>query len=75
MAQKTKDENKLAKHRLELSDLKDYILAAAAVEFALRHRYQEAVDVYQSILIAGNIDDIALYVYNAMVLVNMGRHK
>ena len=75
LAQKTKDETKLAKHRLELSDSKDDVLSAAAVEFAFRHRYQEAVDVYQSILIAGNVDDIGLYVYTAMVLVNMGRHK
>ena len=75
LAQKTKDETKLAKHRLELSDSKDDILSAAAVEFAFRHRYQEAVDVYRSILIAGNVDDIALYVYTTMALFNMGRHE
>jgi intraflagellar transport protein 56 len=75
MAQKTKDETKLAKHRLDLSDAKDDVLSAAAVEFAFRHRYQEAVDVYRSILIASNVDDVALYVYTAMALFNMGRHE
>lgn len=75
LAQKTKDETKLAKHRLALSSSKEDILSAAAVEFAFRHRYQEAVDVYRSILIAGNVDDIALYVYTAMALFNMGRHE
>jgi intraflagellar transport protein 56 len=75
LAQKTKDETKLAKHRPEISDTKDDVLSAAAVEFASHNRYQEAVDVYGSISIASNVDDAALYAYTAMALFNMGRHE
>ena len=71
IAQTTNDETKLAKYRQQLSDSKEDQLSAAAVEFSFRHRYQEAVDVYKSIL-AGNVDDLALYVYTAMALFKMG---
>lgn len=71
IAQQTNDETKLARYRQQLSDSKEDQLSAAAVEFSFRHRYQEAVDVYKSIL-AGNVDDLALYVYTAMALFKMG---
>ena len=74
VAQKTNDETKLAKYRTQLmsaDDSKEDKLAAAAVDFSSRHRYQEAVDVYKTIL-AGNVDDLALYAYTAMALFKMG---
>mmetsp|Transcript_13886 Transcript_13886/g.29763 ORF Transcript_13886/g.29763 Transcript_13886/m.29763 type:complete len:565 (+) Transcript_13886:128-1822(+) len=73
IAQKTKDESKLAKYRQQLSDSKEDKLSAAAVEFSFRHRYQDVVDVCKSIL-ASNVDDLALYVYSAMALFKMGCH-
>jgi len=70
----TKEEAKLSKYRqqIELKSKEDK-LSAAAVEFSSRHRYQEAVDVYKSIL-ACNVDDLALYVYTAMALFNMSAY-
>lgn len=74
IAAKTKEEAKLSKYRqmLELKSKEDK-LSAAAVEFSSRHRYQEAVDVYKSIL-ACNVDDLALYVYTAMALFHMSAY-
>lgn len=53
VAQKTNDETKLARYRTQLmsaDESKEDKLAAAAVDFSSRHRYQEAVNVYKTIL-------------------------
>ena len=74
VASNTREEAKLSKYRqqLELTS-KEGKLSAAAVEFSSRLRYQEAVDIYRSIL-ASNVDDLALYVYTAMALFHMNAY-
>ncbi|KAL7555065.1 hypothetical protein ACHAWF_018726 [Thalassiosira exigua] len=73
VAQKTRDETKLARYRQQLSDSIEDRLSAAAVEFSFRHRYSEVVDVYRGVL-AGNVEFLSLYVYTAMALFKMGCH-
>ena len=76
IAQKTRDESKVSKYRQLLSETSiEDKMAAAAVDFAFRHKYEDVIDTYKQILAGGNVDDLALYVYTAMALFKLGHYE
>ena len=76
IAQKTRDESKVSKYRQLLSETSiEDEMAAAAVDFAFRHKYEDVIDTYKHILAGGNADDLALYAYTAMALFKLGHYE
>ena len=72
VAAKTRCETKIAEYRQMLSETsKEDKLASSAVDFSIRHRYEDCIETYKSIL-AADADNLALYVYSAMALFKMG---
>ena len=72
VAAKTRNETKIAEYRQLLSETsKEDKLTSAAVDFSIRHRYEDCIDTYKSILTSDS-DHLALYVYSAMALFKMG---
>ena len=75
VAAKTRNETKIAEYRQLLSDTsKEDKLTSAAVDFSIRHRYEDCIDTYKSILTA-DADNLSLYVYSAMALFKMGLYE
>ena len=62
VAQKTRDEAKVAEYRQQLTDSLDDSLATAAVDFSFRNRYDDAAAVYNKIL-ARDGKELALSVF------------
>ena len=72
VAAKTRNETKIAEYRQLLSETsKEDKLTSAAVDFSIRHRYEDCIETYKSILTSDAVN-LALYVYSAMALFKMG---
>jgi len=75
VAVKTRNETKIAEYRQLLSETsKEDKLASSAIDFSIRHRYEDCIETYKSIL-TSDADNLTLYVYSAMALFKMGLHE
>jgi len=75
VAAKSRNETKVAEYRQLLSETsKEDKLASSAIDFSIRHRYEDCIDTYKSLL-TSDADNLALYVYSAMALFKMGLYE
>ena len=71
IAQRTRDEAKVAEYRQRLTDTLEDVLAAAAVDFSFRNRYEDAAAVYNKKL-ACDGKELALSVFRYVPLQELG---